>query len=144
MALFVNMLLFFLVYMPLTLLVAWPGDFYVGQYQAAEDALPLVYWILLGWPILFPSLAFVPIADWIMRLLRRFWPGLSRSALRKLSIVIYPTGLLAVHLIIWGTLVFSLPLLVSILVPGAIYGAMAWLPRRKDPQNLVVQTAELA
>ena len=140
MALFVNMLLFLFVYMPLTLLVAWPTDFYVGRYQAAEEALPLLYWIILGWPLLFPSLAFVPVADGIMRLLRRFRPGLTKPALRKLSIVIFPAGLLAAHIITWGTQVFSLPLLVSILVPGAIYGGMAWLPKQTNTHHLAARS----
>ena len=53
MAFLANFALFFVFFLPLTLAVGVPFDFYVGRYQPAEEASQLFYWILLGWP-LFP------------------------------------------------------------------------------------------
>ena len=133
MAFLANFALFFVVFLPLTLLIGVPFDFYVGRYQPAEEASQLFYWILLGWPLLLPSVLFVPVAHVALGIARRSQWSLDRSALRKFALAAFPLGLLAVHLLFWGTVVFSVPLLVSFLIPGALFGWVARIPKsRRD------------
>ena len=116
MAFLANFALFFVFFLPLTLAVGVPFDFYVGRYQPAEEASQLFYWILVGWPLLLSSVLFVPVAHIALAIARRGHWNLDRSALRKFALAAFPLGLLAVHLLFWGTVVFSVPLLATFLI----------------------------
>ena len=129
MAFLANFALFFVFFLPLTLLIGVPFDFYVGRYQPAEEASQLFYWILLGWPLFLPSVLFVAVAHIALAIARRGRRNPDPDVLRKIALVAFPLGLLAVHLLLWGTVVFSVPLLASFLIPGALFGWVARIPK---------------
>jgi hypothetical protein len=134
MAFLANLVLFFVFFMPLTFIVALPGDFYVGRYQPEEEASQLFYWILIGWKFLIPSVLFIPIVHIGLAIARRTSVPLAPESLRRIALVAFPIGLLAVHLYFWGTVVFSVPLLVTFLVPGVLYGWVARIPKARSPR----------
>ena len=129
MALLANFTLFFVFFLPLTLVVGLPFDFYVGRYQTPEEASQLFYWMVVGWPLLVPSVLFIPVAHIALAIARRTQWDLRRSALRKCALAAFPSGLLAVHLLLYGSVVVSAPLLVSYLIPGALFGWIARIPK---------------
>ena len=131
MAFLANFSLFFVFFLPVTLLVGLPFDFYVGRYQPAEEASQLFYWITVGWPLLLPSVLFVPVVHLALAFARRASWDLDHEALRKIALVAFPLGLLGAHLLIWGTVVFSVPLLTSFLIPGVLFGWVARIPKLK-------------
>ena len=131
MALLANLVLFFAVYLPLSYAVGWAGDFWLGRYQSPEEGAQLFYWIVVGWPLLIPSLLFVPLAHIALGITRRLRRDPSPGRLRLLVVALAPLGFLAVHLALWGAVVLSAPLLASILIPGALYGLVARIPRRR-------------
>ncbi len=141
MAFLANFALFFVFFMPLTLVVGALGDFYVGRYQPEEEASQLFYWILVGWPLLLPSALFVPVAHIALALARRGPWELEPDLLRRLAIGVLPVGLLVVHLLFWGTVVFSVPLLISLLIPGALFGWVARIPRPRQPRQRLASGA---
>ena len=133
MALLANLALFFVVYLPLGFAVGLAGDFWIGRYQSSETGFPLFYWIVVGWPLLVPSLLIVPVAHIALAIGRRLGPEAGAGRLRLLAIAVAPLGFLAVHLGLWGTTVLSGPLLATVLLPGAVYGLVARIPRRRRP-----------
>jgi len=134
-----NLGLFFVFFLPLTLLVAIPFDLYVGRYQPAEEATQLFLWMVIGWPLLFPSVLFVPAAHLALAIARRAGWGPNRGTLRKLAVVILPLGLFAFHLWIWGTVVFGAPLLLTFGVPGALFGWVVRIPESRRSGSVGVQ-----
>lgn len=128
MALLANVALFFALFLPLGFLIGWLAGFFVGPEQTAADAYPLFLWTLGVLPLLAPGLAWVPIAHFGLRFAAR---RLDRSQLRRLALVALPLGLLAAHLVAWGTRVLGLPLLVLVVIPGAAYGAVFRIPVRR-------------
>ncbi len=125
MALLANMGLFFVFYLPLTYLVGLLGGFYVGPTQGPDDSYPFFVWVVVVWPLLLPSFLWVPIAHFLLRIgLRR----LERNRLRLLAALLVPTGLLAVHLWVWGGVVLSPQLLILAIVPGVVYGLVFRIP----------------
>ncbi len=131
MAFLANFALFFVLFLPLTLAVAAPFDFYVGRYQPPEEAAQIFYWMFVGWPLLLPSVLFLPVAHIGLAVTRRVYRDLDHSSLRRLALAVFPLGLLGVHLLVWGGVVFSLPLLVSFLIPGAVFGWLARIPKHR-------------
>ena len=126
MALLANLALFFVFYLPLTYWIGLPGDFYVGPTQVPENSYPFFIWLVVVGPLLLPSLAWVPVAHVLVRVgLRRF----ERNRVRGLAAVLLPAGLLGVHLWVWGDVVLSVPLLVVMIIPGALYGLVFRMPR---------------
>ena len=131
MALLANLALFFVLFLPLTYLVGWPFDYYVGRYMTPEEAPRVFNWIVMGWKLLLPGVLFVPVAHVALAIARRTLGEPDRQRLRRLVVVVVPLGFLAVHLALWGTAVLGVPLLVSVLIPGAVYGLIARLPMRR-------------
>lgn len=129
MALLANIGLFFVLYLPVTYLIGLLGGFYVGPTQGRDDSYPFFIWVVVVWPLLLPSFLWVPVAHIALRLARR---RLDRNRLRVLAIALVPTGLLAVHLVLWGGVVLSLPLLIVTIVPGALYGMLFRVPLPKQ------------
>ena len=129
MALLANLGLFFAFYLPLTFAVGLPGDFYVGRYQAPEEEAALFYWIVVGWPLILPSVVALPAAHIALAVARRARGDFDRKGLRRIAAVAIPLSFLAVHLWIWGAAVLSVPLLVSILIPGTLLGLVVRIPR---------------
>jgi hypothetical protein len=138
-ALLANLALFFIFFLPLTLLVAIPFDLYVGRYQPAEEASQLFLWMIIGWPLLFPSVLFVPAAHVALAIARRFGWSPDRGTLRMLAVVILPLGLLWFHLWTWGTVVLGAPLLLTFLVPGALMGWVVRIPAWRRSRSVAVE-----
>ncbi len=120
-----NVLLFFVVFLPLTYLVGLPFDFFVGPNQAGDEAYPFFTWLVVVLQLVLPALLFVPIAHVGLRWLRGRH---SRRALRWTAVAVLPLGFLGAHLAAWGPVVFSPQLLVLLLVPGALYGLTFRVP----------------
>ncbi len=72
MALLANLALFFVFYLPLTFAVGLLGDLYVGRYQPPEESAELFYWIVVGWPLLLPSLLAIPMLHIVLGVVRRW------------------------------------------------------------------------
>ena len=126
MAFLANIGLFFFFYLPLTYLIGRVGGFYVGPTQGPDDSYPLFVWLVVVWPLLLPSLLWVPFAHILARIgLRR----LERSRVRLLAVLLVPAGILAVHLGLWGDEVMSPQLLILAIAAGAAYGLVFRLPR---------------
>ncbi len=130
MALLTNIALFFLCFLPLTLLVGLPFDFYLGPYQQPGAATQIFVWIVVGWPLLVPTVAFIPVAHIALAVARRTGLDPTPQVCRRVAVVVVPLGLLATHLLFWGTVVLSVRLLLTILLPGALLGWIARTPRR--------------
>jgi hypothetical protein len=128
MAFLANCGLFFVVYLPLTFLIGWLFGWYVGPTQGPDDSYPVLLWIVVVWPLLLPSFLWVPPAHIVLRIARRRLEG---AQLRRLAVAVLALGILAVHLLVWGTAVLSLPALVLTLVAGGLYGLVFRIPRRK-------------
>jgi hypothetical protein len=137
MALFANCILFFVLFLPLTLLVGLSFDFYLGRFQPAEEAVPIIYWLVAGWPLLIPSFLFIPVLHIMLATVRRRTWAPDRRGMRMLSLVAFPMGLLLTHFVFWGGTVLSIPLLVTFLIPGAILGWVARIPRTRAQSDIV-------
>jgi len=142
MALFLNLALFFVLFLPLTLLVGLPFDFYLGRFQPAEEARPVIYWLIAGWPLLLPSILFIPVAHLALAIARRRQWAPDAHAMRGVSLVALPMGLLLTHFLFWGTTVLSIPLLVTFLIPGVIFGWVARIPKVREPREATASSEE--
>ena len=131
MALFSNCLLFFLVFLPLTFLVGAPFDFYLGRYQPPEEASQVMHWLVAGWPLFIPTVLAIPLLHVLLAIVRRRGWVSSPGESRKVFVAAFPIGLLSMHLMFWGDKVFSPQLLICILVPGAILGSIARIPKTR-------------
>ena len=131
MALFSNCLLFFLVFLPLTFLVGAPFDFYLGRYQPPEEAAQIMHWLVAGWPLFIPTVLAIPLLHVLLAIVRRRGWVSSPGESRKVFVAAFPIGLLSMHLMFWGDKVFSPQLLICILVPGAILGSIARIPKTR-------------
>ena len=129
MALLANLALFFLLYLPLTFAVGLAGDFYVGRYQSPEDAAPFFYWIVVGVQLFIPSVLALPAAHLALGAVRRMAGDFEPRRLRRIAVVAIPLSFLAIHLWVWGAVLVSVPLLVSILLPGSLLGLAVRIPR---------------
>lgn len=130
MALTANLVLFLLLFLPLTFLVGYPLGFYVGPTQGDQETFPLFVWALTALPLLLPAILWVPLAHLTLRLVAR---RRSHTATRVVAAALAPLGFLAVHAALFGTPFVSVPLLTLIFLPGAVYGASLRLPRRPAP-----------
>jgi len=132
MKLVINLALFFVLFLPLTYIVGIPGDYWVGRYQDPDTAPTIYHWMSVGWPLILPSLLWVPVCHVAITILGRARVIRSSPWWRACSLVIWPAGFLAVHVAIYGLIVWSLPLLVTFLLPGMGYGALARIPVRPE------------
>jgi hypothetical protein len=130
-ALFSNCLLFFVVFLPLTFLVGAPFDFYLGRYQPPEEAAQIMHWLVAGWPLFIPTVLAIPLLHVLLAILRRRSWVSSPAESRKVFVAAFPIGLLSMHLMFWGDKVFSPQLLICILVPGALLGSIARIPKTR-------------
>lgn len=128
MALLKNLGLFFVVFLPLTLLVGLPGDYYLARHQSPEEATPIFYWMLVGWRVLLPCILFLPLAHLALAVSRRAGWRPDQATLRRVSLVVLPLGMLAMPLWLLGVHYLSVPLVVSVVVPGVVLGWLARIP----------------
>jgi hypothetical protein len=138
-ALVLNCLLFFVVFLPLTFLVGAPFDFYLGRYQPPREAAQVMHWLVAGWPLFIPTILAIPLLHVLLAIVRRRSWASSPGALRKLFVAAFPIGLLSMHLVFWGDKVFSPQLLIVILVPGAVMGAIARIPKTRASRRAAGQ-----
>ncbi len=129
MTLFRNLILFFLVFLPTSCTVGIAANWFVGPISPPRVGFEIMHFELWVVPLFLPSIAAVPILHFFYRYRAR---DSDTGSLRRLAIVATPIALLAVHLVIFGTSYWSLPLLVLYAVPGALYGACFGIVRRKQ------------
>lgn len=132
MALLSNLGLFFVFYLPLTYAVGLPFDFYVGRYQSTAEETAFFNWIVVAWPLLIPSILALPAAHIVLGIARRLGEKFSPEGLRNICTAAIPLSFLAIHLAIWGDVVVSIQLLITILVPGALLGRVARIPKPRS------------
>jgi len=130
MKLLINFVLFFGVFLPLTYVVGVPGNYWVGRYQDPSRAPTIYHWISVGWPLIVPSVLWVPLGHALIASLARCSEIRSPATWRVASLAMWPLGFLGVHLALYGMLLWSIPLLVTFSIPGVIYGVVARIPVR--------------
>ena len=121
-----NLLIFFLVFLPLTYIVGIPGALYHGRFESAVTNSQIYNWGLVGLTLVLPCILFIP----VLHLIVRYYPGLVRAigGARIFSTIVFPIGFLFTHLLVWGTDLLSWQLLTIILIPGLLFGLLARMP----------------
>ncbi len=122
-----NLVLFFLLFLPLTCTTGLAAGFLVGPVPPPRVAYEIQVFVTGVLPLLLPSLLAVPVLHFAYRILLR---DRGRAAARWVAALATPVALLAVHLAFFGVTFLGGPLLVLFLVSGAIYGSAFGLVRR--------------
>lgn len=123
-----NLLLFIVVFLPLTYIVALPGELYQGRFASAVENSQFYNWIGVAVPLVLPCFAFVILFHLVVLCVPKQY-AMAKALSRNVSLLIFPLGFLIAHLSVWGTDLLSWQLLTIILIPGLVYGALSRWPK---------------
>ena len=126
-----NLALFFVLFLPAACATGLVTGALEGPVPGPRAAYPIARFLVSVLPLLIPAVLAVPVLHFAYRGWLRDRPA-RRS--RRIAVIATPLGLLAGHLAVFGTAYWSAPLLVLICAPGALYGALFGIPRRRAPK----------
>ena len=126
-----NLALFVLLFLPLSCATGFVGDLFTGPIRQPR---PLAYdvqlFLFVFMPQLLPFILSVPVLHFAYR---RWLGGSTPRRRRAVAAAVTPLVFLAIHLAVFRGEFWSLPLLLLVCVPGAIYGATFAIPRTATP-----------
>jgi hypothetical protein len=119
MTLFRNFMVFVFLFLPLTLVMGLVCDFFVGPIEPTRLGYEVQLYYLHVFRLLVPSIIAVPVLHFLYRSRAR---TASIGSMRALAVIATPLALLGVHLAIFGTAYWSIPLVMLFALPGALCG----------------------
>lgn len=111
--------LFLFVYVPLTYLVGVPGHFYLGEGLSPGYGYDLFLWLLVLLQVIVPSALVLCVVYWVLKGCLR---GAAVRFSRLVCVVVVPSSLALTQWVIWGSVGFSYPLLLAVIMPAVVLG----------------------